>query len=310
MPDNKMPDKIIISGGTGLIGSHLAEKFKDKGCEIFLLTRSPEKHSSSSEQIKFIKWDQNEANESYKDLFEDAKVVINLAGASVGDKRWTESFKKVLYDSRIKTTRKLVDIINLCGNPPECLLSASGTGAYYNGGDNVITEDSPLGNDFLANLCKDWESEARKAEAKGVRVIISRNGVVLDKDDGALPQLVRPFKFFVGGYLGKGDQWFPWIHIKDMINLTIWAIESELSGVINNTSPNPETNKNFSKKLAKAIHRPCIFGIPAFVLKIVLGEFAETLLVSQRVVPQRALDNGFTFEFDTLDKALANLLTQ
>lgn len=305
-----MPGKIIISGGTGLIGSHLSKKFTDKGCEVFILTRSPEEYSPPSEKIKYIKWDLNESNENYKALFENATAVINLAGASVGSKRWTEDFKKVLYDSRIKTTRKLVDIMNLCTNPPECLLSASGTGAYYDGGDNIITEESPTGNDFLANLCRDWENEARKAEAKGVRVIISRNGVVLDKNEGALPELIRPFKFFVGGYLGKGDQWFPWVHIEDMVNLSVWAIESGMSGVINITSPFPETNKNFSKKLAKAIHRPCILGIPAFALKIVLGEFAETLLTSQRVIPGRATKNGFKFEFDTLDKALNNLLSK
>lgn len=302
-----MPGKIIISGGTGLIGSHLSDKFAGMGLEVFILTRSPGKHSSGSRNVKFVKWDENDSNESYIDLFENAKAVINLAGASVGGKRWTEDFKKVLYDSRINTTRKLVDIINLCSTPPECLLSASGTGAYHDGGDSIITEDSPLGNDFLANLCKDWEAEARKAEAKGVRVIISRNGVVLDKEEGALPELIRPFKFFVGGYLGKGNQWFPWIHIRDMVNLSVWAIESGISGVINNTSPAPETNKSFSKKLAKAIHRPCIFGIPKFALKIVLGEFADTLLVSQRVVPEIALDSGFKFEFDTLDKAFNDL---
>ncbi|MCB0725485.1 MAG: TIGR01777 family oxidoreductase [Ignavibacteriae bacterium] len=303
-----MPDKIIISGGTGSIGSYLAPALIDKGFDVFILTRSLEKYTPSN-KVKFIKWDMNKPNEIYKDLFEDSKAVINLAGASLGDKRWSPSYKKIIYNSRIDTTRKLVDIINMCNNPPECLLSASGTDAYSDEGDNIITEESQTGDTFLADLCKEWESEALKAQEIGVRVVLSRNGVVLERNNGAFPRLSRLFKFFLGGYLGNGKQWFPWIHITDAVNLTVWAIESGISGVVNNTSPNPETNKNFSKKLAKALHRPCFIGIPGFVLKIVLGEFAEYLLSSHRVVPDKAVANGFQFKFSTLDEALKDLTT-
>lgn len=300
---------IIISGGTGLIGSHLAEKLASSGHKVYILTRDPKKHKAEHSNIEFVKWELHERDEFYKEFFENAYAVVNLAGASIG-KRWNDEYKKVLYDSRIDTTKKIANIILKCENPPRVLLSASGTGAYKDGGDDLIDEDYPIGNDFLARLCKDWEDEALRASGAGTRVIIARNGVVLDKNEGALPQMITPIKFFAGGWQGNGKQWFPWIHIVDIVNMYIWAIESGLSGVMNASSPNPVQNKEFCKTLARFIKRPCFIGIPAFMLKLVLGEFANSLLVSARVIPQKALGMGFKFKYPNLDEALKNLFSK
>lgn len=300
---------IIISGGTGFIGSRLSVKLAKSGYKIYILSRDPKKESSKHQNLKFVKWDLNQKSEFYKEYFEKSKAVINLAGASIG-KRWTKEYKKELYDSRINTTKKIVDIISICKNPPECMLSASGANAYKDAGDEIITESSPTGDDFLANLCKDWESEANKASSYGTRVIISRNAVVLDKNEGALPQMATPMKFFVGGWQGNGKQFFPWIHIDDILELYAWAIDNDISGVMNSSAPEPVRNKEFCKKLAKALHRPCWTGIPEFMLKIALGEFAESLLVSLRVIPEKALSNGFKFKYPDIDSALKNIYSR
>jgi uncharacterized protein len=302
-------NKVIISGGTGLIGSHLAKQIAESGYKVYILSRDPKKYTSAHANIEFIKWELEQKSEFYKEFFEGAKAVINLAGASIG-KRWNDDYKKVLYDSRIDTTKKLVDIIALCEKPPECLVSASGTGAYKDGGDDVIDEDYPLGNDFLANLCKDWESAALRAGEYGTRVVIARNAVVLDNEEGALPELIKPFKLFAGGWQGNGKQWFPWIHIKDIVDMYVWAMDSDIKGAINASSPNPVRNKDFCKQIAKNIHRPCWMGIPGFMLRIALGEFANSLLMSMRVIPKRPLDYGFTFKYPDLNGALTNLISK
>lgn len=304
-----MPGKVIISGGTGLIGSHLSDKLTSEGYKVHILTRSPEKHSSKNPLVEYNKWSANEDESEYRELFEDSIAVVNLAGANLGAKRWTDDFKKVIYDSRIETTKKIVEAIKLCDNPPKVLVNSSAVGIYQPSGDNKITEDSEKDNGFLAKICIDWENEAYKAIEKGVRVICMRTGVVLDRNEGAIPELETPFNLFVGGPQGSGKQYFSWIHIKDIVDLYYWAITHQnISGPLNGTSPNPERNKDFCKKLGKALGRPSWLPVPGFMLKIVLGEFAESLLVSLRVIPEKALVEGFNFSYPVLENALNNIL--
>lgn len=304
-----MPGKVIISGGTGLIGTHLSDKLTSEGYKVHILTRSPENHSTSNPLVEYNKWSTDNNASDYKNLFEDSAAVVNLAGANLGAKRWTEDYKKIIYDSRIDTTKKIVETINLCEKKPQCLISASGTNIYKDSGNDIIVEGSELENSYIAKICKDWESEASKAKIDGVRVVCIRTSPVLDRSEGAIPELERPFKLFVGGPQGSGIQYFPWIHIKDIIELYYWAITNQnISGPLNGTSPNPERNKDFCKKLAKALGRPSWLPVPGFILKIVLGEFAESLLVSLRVIPETALKEGFKFSFPYLDDALDNIL--
>lgn len=303
-----MPGKVIISGGTGLIGTHLCDKLISEGYKVHILTRSPGKHNTDNPLIEYNKWSSDEDALAYKQLFEDSFAIVNLAGASLGAKRWTEDFKKVIYKSRIDTTEKIVEIINLCERKPQCLVSASGSNIYKDNGDDIINEESELDDGFLAKICKDWESAAVKAAEMGVRVVCIRTGVVLDRNEGAIAELKRPFKFFIGGPQGTGNQYLSWIHLKDIIDLYYWAITNpNISGPLNGTSPNPERNKNFCKKLGKALGRPSWLPVPGFALKIVIGEFAESLLVSLRVIPEKALKEGFNFSFPVLEDALNDI---
>lgn len=312
-----MPKTVIIAGGTGQIGSHLIPKLLSSDYSIKLLTRDIQKAKNkfSNLDIEYIQWDSNE-NENGNDNFnrlsnhiDESDFVINLSGANVAEKRWNEKFKQELYDSRINSTRKLVNAMELSSKKPEAFICASGVGIYGFRGSNELNEDSTYGKDFLAKLCIDWENEAKKAEKFGVRVVNIRTGMVLDKNEGALPKLSLPFKFFAGGYMASGKQYISWIHKNDAVNLYKFSLDDYfITGPLNLTAPNPVTNKEFSKSLGKALHRPCWAPIPAFVLKLAAGELAEGLIHGQRVIPQKAIDHNFKFEYTNLDAALKNLL--
>ncbi len=303
-----MTRKVIISGGTGLIGTNLCNKLTSEGYKVHILTRSPGKHSSNNQLIEYNKWSVEKDASEYRELFEGSIAVINLAGANLGEKRWTDEFKKVIYNSRIDTTKKIVEVIGLCNKKPLCLISASGTNIYKDNGNNIINEESELDDSFLAKICKDWESAAEKASELDVRVVCVRTGVVLDRNEGAIPELELPFKLFLGGPQGNGKQYFSWIHLKDIIDLYYWAITNQnISGPLNGTSPNPARNKDFCKRLGKALGRPSWLPVPGFALKLVIGEFAESLLVSLRVIPEKALNEGFNFSFPVLENALKDI---
>ncbi|HEX2787806.1 MAG TPA: TIGR01777 family oxidoreductase [Ignavibacteria bacterium] len=306
-----MPKTVLIAGGTGQIGSHLIPKLLSNDYSVKLLTRDVQKAKNllRGTGIDFIQWNDNSSIDELSNHINVSDYVINLAGANVAGKRWSNKFKQLLYDSRINSTRKLVDAIRMSGKKPEAFICASGVGIYGFRSDTELNEESTYGKDFLAKLCIDWEAEAKKAEEFGVRVVNMRTGFVLDKNEGAFPKLSLPFKLFVGGYMGNGKQYISWIHINDVIELYMFALDDYfISEPLNLTAPNPVTNKQFCKAMGKALHRPCWAPIPGFALKIISGELSESLLHGQRVIPQKALDHHFKFEFTEIDTALKDLV--
>ena len=244
-------------------------------------------------------------------MIEETDAVINLAGMNVGEKRWNEAFKEEIYSSRINTTKLLVDSVKLSQNKPDSFISASGVGVYGDKKDERINENSLTGNDFLADVCVDWENEALNAADLGVRVVILRTGIVLDKKDGALPELIMPFKFYIGAYQGNGRQWFSWIHIDDIVKIYLLALENtKINGIINAVSTDPVTNKSFIKSVSEFKKTLFQIPVPAFVMKIVAGEFAWNLLTGQKVFPDKLVRVGYNFKFPDLNSALSDLFSK
>jgi uncharacterized protein (TIGR01777 family) len=240
-----------------------------------------------------------------------AEAVVNLAGASVADGKWTQQRKMVLRASRVKTTMALVNALAKLKSRPKVMVSASAVGFYGDRGDETLTEESKAGEGFLPKVSVDWEAEARKAEALGMRVVLTRFGIILAKQGGALPQMMKPFKFFVGGKLGSGRQWMSWVTLEDVVGAIRWALENDgVSGVVNVVSPKPVRNEDFTQELARVMHRPGIFTAPAFALRMAMGEEMadEMLLVSERVLPGRLKQMGFGFQHESLGDALASIL--
>jgi hypothetical protein len=241
-----------------------------------------------------------------------ADAVVNLAGASIADGRWSAARKAELHASRIDTTRALVTALAKMNARPRVLVSASATGVYGNRGDELLTEESQPGKDFLSNLAREWEAEALKAEAIGIRVVLARFGIVLARHGGALPPMMLLFRFFAGGKIGSGQQWMSWISLDDVIEILRFALENgQVRGPINVISPLPVRNAEFTKALATAMHRPALFPAPAFALRLALGEMADALLLSsQRVLPQDLQKLGYNFQYPDLAATLKNILKQ
>jgi uncharacterized protein (TIGR01777 family) len=239
-----------------------------------------------------------------------ADAVVNLAGASIADGRWSKQRKELLGASRIDTTRALVNALAKMNARPSVLVSASAIGIYGNRGDETLTEESTPGTDFLAGLAQEWEAEALKAEALGIRVVLARFGIILAREGGALPKMLTPFKLGAGGRLGSGKQWMSWVMLEDVVGILRFAIENaSLRGAINIVSPQPLQNAEFTKVLAKAMHRPALFPAPAFALRLALGEMADALLLSsQRVLPRAVEKTGYQFVHSDLSTALKNLV--
>jgi hypothetical protein len=234
--------------------------------------------------------------------------VINLAGETIGERRWTPARKAQLRDSRLLATRSLVSALSECAKPPSVFVSASAVGFYGDGGDEIKTEESPSGSDFLAHVCEDWEEEARKASAPGVRLAIVRTGLVLERSGGALPRMMTPFRYFVGGPIGSGRQYVSWIHRLDWVEMVRWIVGTEsAAGVFNATAPHPVTNRQFARALGRALHRPALLPAPAFALRAALGEFARSILTGQRVVPARAKALGYHFRYPEIDIAFRGI---
>ena len=302
--------KIIISGGTGLIGKRLITELSEKEYDIIVITRKINKSINfiSKENVSFFEWDYNNSSEEIINLLNDSYSIINLTGASIAGKRWSGEYKKVLYESRIITTRKIVEAISKCSKKPESFISSSAIGYYGTTGNEILTEESQSSDDFLANLCFEWEYEACKANEFGVRTVCIRTGLVIDGNDGAMKKIVLPFKLFIGGHLGTGKQWFSWIHINDLVNLYLFSINNiNIKGALNGTSPKPVTNKEFCKTLGKVLKRPSFIPVPGFALKLIIGEFAQYLVTGRKVIPKSAIENGYAFEFPDLISALNNL---
>jgi uncharacterized protein (TIGR01777 family) len=242
-------------------------------------------------------------------IFSDIDTVYHLAGESVFHGRWNNAKKERIRASRVDGTRHLVDGIAKAEKKPTTLICSSAVGFYGDRGDTPLTERSTGGDDFLAAVCRDWEAEALRAEELGIRVVLVRTGIVLGRGGGALKQMLPPFKLGLGGRIGSGRQYMPWIHIDDLIGIMLYARENtSLRGPVNAVAPNPVTNRVFTKSLAGALHRPALFPVPGFALKTALGEFGEVLLGSQRVIPETLTSSGFTFDFPEIDSALQDLL--
>jgi uncharacterized protein len=301
--------KILITGSTGLVGTALTQDLRRAGHTVCRLVRPGTSTQSVGNSQGFdVNW--NPATGELGGAAVGADAVVNLAGASIADKRWTPQRKQLLRSSRVDTTRALVQALAKMSARPRVLVSASATGYYGNRGDETLTEASQPGNDFLSGIAKEWESEALKAEAQGIRVVRARFGVILSKHGGALPQMMRPFQFFAGGKIGPGTQWLSWITLDDVVAILRSALENaNITGPLNVVSPQPVTNANFTKILSAALHRPALFSAPAFALRLALGEMADALLLSsQRVQPAQLQKLNHQFQHPDLATALATIM--
>ncbi|MCM1565632.1 MAG: TIGR01777 family protein [Dehalobacter sp. 4CP] len=299
---------VLIIGGTGFLGRNLTKELMSSGYKVSVITRNRQFTADKVENnVDLIEWDNISPLSSIYD-FKEFDVVINFAGESIGNHRWSNLVKQEILNSRINTTRSIVNAINDGTMNPKVLINASAVGYYGPRQDDKIAESEGPGQDFLAEVCKKWEDEAYKVQNEFTRVVTIRIGVVLGSQ-GALTRMVIPFKYYIGGPLGKGNQWLPWIYIQDLIRMFRFIIEhDEVTGPVNGTAPEPVRMKGFSKILGEVLKRPSWFPVPEFVLKIALGQMSEMLLHGQRAIPQKISDIGFEFKFPDLRSALEDAL--
>jgi len=296
--------RILISGATGLVGTALGEALRAEGHEIGQLVRP-----GGTVRTGDVRWDPATGTVDIPAM-EGADTVVCLNGAGIGDGRWTPERKKVLRSSRVDATRVLVDAIGQMARKPRVFIGASAIGYYGDRGEEILTESSTAGNDFLAQLVRDWEAEAMRAESSSIRTVIVRFGVILSTRGGALARMLTPFKLGAGGRLGSGKQWMSWIALDDAVGIVRLAIANEgIQGPVNLVAPNPVRNAEFTRVLASALHRPAIFPAPAFILRAALGEMADALLLSsQRVRPEQMMAAGYDYRMADLESALRNIL--
>ncbi|MEW6209182.1 MAG: TIGR01777 family oxidoreductase [Acidobacteriota bacterium] len=297
--------KILVTGATGLIGRHLCMSLKGEGHTVIALSRAPEK-ARGLDADEILKWDSMSLPPS--EALSGTEAIVHLAGEPVADRRWTDEQKKRIRDSRVITTRNIVTGIRDASKRPAVFVSASAVGFYGERGDETLDESSAAGQGFLSEVCQEWEREAAAASELEVRTAIVRIGVVLSPDGGALKRMLTPFKLFAGGPLASGRQWFPWIHIRDVTGILRHALINPVSGPINAVAPECVTNAEFSRALGRALHRPAFMPTPEFALRMVFGERADVLLMSDRVIPKVATDTGYSFQFPGLAQSLEDLL--
>lgn len=300
--------RILVTGGTGLVGSTLSNALIDRGDSVVGLSRDPLRAERSLPRVEWHGWE-GERERPPREAFEDVDTIINLAGEPI-NQRWNDEVRDHIARSRIKATRNLVAKIAALQERPKTLISASAIGYYGDRGDELLYEDASPGDDFLAGVVVGWEDAARSAEEHGLRVVTLRSGHVLDPRGGLLKELMLPFKLGVGGPIAGGQQYMSWIHRHDEVGILLWALENEaVSGPLNATAPNPVTNKDFSKALGKQLGRPAVLPLPGFAIDIVKGGgVGHAAREGQRVYPKKAIDNGYEFKQPELAGALANLL--
>lgn len=297
--------KIFITGGSGFIGTSLSSYFLTNGHTVVAVGGRDAGKTLSHPNFKYISADTTKKG-SWQDELKDIDAAVNLAGRSIF-KRWNERYKQSIYDSRIITTRNLVEAIPAEKNITLCTTSAAGY--YGDRGEDILTESEPSGSDFLAKVCRDWEEEAFKAKDKGVRVAAMRFGVVLGRGGGALEKMIPPIRFFVGGPIGNGRQWFPWIHIEDLLSAIMFILEDKaVSGSLNFTAPKSIRNIELVKTIAGLLHRPAFMPAPSFMIRLILGEFGSSILASQRVIPDKLLKYGFEFKYPDIRSAVSNII--
>ena len=296
--------KIAITGGTGFVGEELTRLLLDRGDEVYILTRKPK---NAADKVTYVKWLSKDAVPERQ--LEGIDAFVNLAGASINDGRWSEEQKKLIYTSRMDATNELLRIIRKLDKKPKVLVNASAVGIYPPSETTTYTEASAdLGSDFLAQTVRDWEILASRAEEDGLRVACGRFGIILGKDEGALPLMALPYKLFAGGTVGSGKQWLSWIHVKDVARALAFALDNDqLSGAFNVTAPNPKQMKDFGKEIAHALGRPHWIPVPSFALKTALGDKSQLVLKGQRVLPTVLEQYGFQFKYPNLRSALADI---
>ncbi len=296
--------KVFVSGGLGFVGKHICRSLLEKGHQVTATGSRKHPEGLSHDRFQYIQADTTQEGE-WQQAVATADATINLAGRTIF-KRWNEHYKQALIDSRILTTRHIVAAIP--DDRPYVLCSTSAVGYYGDRGDDILVEQEAGSDDFLGQLSKSWEKEALTAADKGTRVAIARFGIVMGQDGGALTKMVPAFKSFVGGPLGTGQQWFPWIHIQDVVNAMEFLLEtSECSGIFNFTAPAPVRNKTLVSTLGQVLGRPAVVPAPGFMIRMLLGELGSVLLASQRAVPCHLLEAGYQFKFTELKKALEDL---
>jgi len=297
--------RLLITGGLGFVGTQLSIRLVEKGHQVTVVDHSPQPRTYTPQEVRYVSADTS-VKGSWQEEIQAQDVVINLSGASIF-RRWNDETKQLIRDSRVLTTQNVAEAMPEKKGALFC--SASAVGYYGFRGDEELTEGDAPGDDFLAKVCADWEKEAHKAVSKGARVVISRFGIVLGKTGGALGQMIPAFKKFVGGPLGSGNQWFPWIHMEDLLNAFLFCFEhQDIHGPVNFCSPNPVRNRELSKALGKVLSRPSFLTTPAFMLRLVLGEFGSVLLEGQKAIPAKLQRHGFAFRYPEIMEALKELV--
>ncbi|MCA0989366.1 TIGR01777 family oxidoreductase [Guptibacillus algicola] len=297
---------IAIAGGTGFVGNALTESFVNDGHKVFILTRSPE-NKPAQEGVTYVKWLKDDAQPEKQ--LQNLNAIINLAGESINSGRWTEDKKQKILDSRISATREIVSIIEKLDHKPRVLVNASATGFYGSSLDKSFTEnDTVPGSDFLADVTYKWEKEAMRAQNFGVRTVLTRFGIILG-EEGALPLMTLPYKFYMGGKLGDGRQWYSWVHIKDVVGMIRFAVDHDsVQGPLNVTAPEPKRMNEFGRTLADVLKKPHWVPVPEAPVQLALGEKSGIVLKGQCVLPQKAKELGYPFRYLKLKDALENLL--
>lgn len=308
--------RVVITGGSGLIGRALARDLGGAGHDVVILTRDPERAGRLPPGVRAAWWDGRTAQGWVALLSEDTAdtAIVHLAGENIAQGRWTEAKKRRIRDSRVVSGQAVMDAIREAPVKPRVLIQGSAVGYYGGRGDEVVPDDTPPGRDFLSAVCQEWEASTAEAEGLGVRRAVARTGIVLAREGGALPAMSLPFKMMIGGPIGDGRQWFPWIHIDDEVGALRFLLErdaagaEEAQGAFNLTAPHPVTNRELTRALARVLRRPGFLPAPGFALRIALGEMAESLLQGQRAVPSRLLELGYVFRWPDLEPALRHLL--
>jgi uncharacterized protein len=302
--------QIVVTGGTGFIGRPLCASLCQEGHRVTLLTRRIEAQRSCDSTVTAVEWNGRAAG-AWEHCLDGADAVINLAGAPIADGRWIEARKRLLTESRVLSTRLLVEALSRCSSKPRTLISASGIGYYGASDDRGLDEGAARGQGFLADLCLAWEAEALRAAEFGVRVVVLRTGMVLEQDGGALPKMLLPFRFFAGGPIMPGTQWVSWIHRRDHIGLIKWALTTPgVSGPVNAVAPEAVMMNRFCDALGRVLHRPSWLPVPGFALHMALGELGTIMTTGQRVIPAKALSRGYVFQYPKLEPALRAIMTK
>ncbi len=306
--------RVVITGGTGLIGNALSAELIANGYEVVVLSRSPGRTRQTPDGVNIVEWDARTAS-GWGEWADGATAIVNLAGASLAGEgffptRWTDSRRRIIRESRLNASRAVVEAVSQAAQKPCVLIQASAVGYYGYHEDQILTEASQPGSEWAPRFAaEEWEPSTLPVESMGVRRVVVRTGVVFSTGGGALTRLLLPFRLFAGGPMGRGDQWYSWIHIRDHVRALLFLIENEKAyGVYNLTAPNPVRNMDLARTIGRIMHRPAFVPVPGFAMRLAFGEVADIVLKGQRVIPQRLLELGFTFDFPEVESALLDLL--